>query len=135
MTAAAQRIAPEPLLIELGWPAKQLSRNARVHHMVQHRYAKAAKNEAFWSTKIALPKDFGADRFSIHVRAYPPKNWATADKDGFVSRLKWHLDGIAQALGVNDSVFEAPSVEWCDKTEHGKVVIILRPAEAVGEAA
>ncbi len=33
----------ESLLIELSWPAKQLSPNARVHHMVKHRYAKAAK--------------------------------------------------------------------------------------------
>jgi hypothetical protein len=120
----------ESLVIEIGWPAKELSPNSRCHHMVKHRYAKAAKTEAGWATKIAKPINFGGDRFDVHIRAYPPKNWSTADKDGFVSRLKWHLDAIAEAIGVNDRQFEAPSVEWCDKTEHGHVVIILRPREA-----
>lgn len=121
----------EPLLIELGWPAKELSPNARVHHIVKHRYAKAAKTEAGWATKIARPMDFGGDRFSVHIRAYPPEAWRTGDDDNLSARLKSHLDGIAEALGVNDRLFNAPTVEWCDRTQRGKVVIILRPE--VGE--
>jgi hypothetical protein len=71
----------EALLIEVSWPAKELSPNARVHPMVKHRYAKAAK--------------------------------------------KFHFDGIAEALGINDKRFESPIVKWADKTERGKVVIAI----------
>lgn len=114
----------EPLIIELSWPAKELSPNARVHHMVKHRFAKAAKTEAGWATKYARPIRWASDGpFSIQVTAYPPKNWGTGDNDNFVARLKSHFDGIADVLGVNDREFETPTIKWADKTERGKVVI------------
>ena len=117
----------EPLLIELGWPAKQLSPNARVHHMVKHRYAKAAKIEAGWATKAALPRDFGGDRFDVHIRAYPPVN-RNRDADNLIASLKPHLDGIAGALGVDDRLFNAPTLQWADQTQNGKIVIRLEAA-------
>lgn len=121
----------EPLLIELAWPAKGLSPNARIHRMVKHRCAKAAKKEAGWATKLARPFDWGHDGpFAVHVTAYPPKHWSTADKDNFIARLKYHFDGIAEALGVNDRQFEAPTVKWAENTERGKVVVSIRPVAA-----
>jgi crossover junction endodeoxyribonuclease RusA len=121
--------AAEPLLIELSWPAKQLSPNARIHHMARHRYAKAAKTEAGWATKAARPFHWGSDGpFDVHIIAYPPKTWREGDNDNFIARLKAHFDGIAAALGVNDRLFGAPTIKWADRTERGKVVI--RIAEA-----
>ena len=119
----------EKLLIELSWPAPQLSPNARVHHMVKHRYAKAAKTEAGWATKMDRPFNWGHDGpLAVQVTAYPPKNWSTGDNDNLIARLKSHLDGIAEVLGVNDRQFEAPTVKWSDKTERGKVVIAIGAA-------
>lgn len=119
----------EKLLIELSWPAKQLSPNARVHHMVKHRYAKAAKIEAGWATKSARPFDWGSDGpFDIHIRAYPPVQ-RNRDTDNLIASLKSHLDGIAEALGVNDSLFNAPTVEWADITERGKVIVTIGGGE------
>jgi len=115
------------ILVEIGWPAKALSPNARVHHMVKHRYAKAAKIEAGWATKFAQPHDFGADRFDVHIRAYPPSN-RNRDSDNLIASLKSHLDGIADALGVNDSTFNAPTLEWADISQHGKIVIKISKA-------
>lgn len=110
------------LLIELGWPAKALSPNARVHFHVKHRYAKAAKIEAGWATKFAGVREFGGDRFDIHIRAYPPVN-RNRDADNLIASLKSHLDGIAGALGVDDSLFNAPTLEWADITQLGKIVV------------
>lgn len=122
----------EPLIIELSWPAKELSPNARVHHMVKHRFAKAAKTEAGWATKMVRPFSWGSDGpFDIHIRAYPPIN-RNRDADNLIASLKSAFDGIADALGVNDKLFHAPTLEWCDVTQRGKVVIIIReskPAE------
>lgn len=133
MTAQAALEPPlpaEPLLVELSWPAKELSPNARVHHMVKHRFKRAAKTEAGWAAKIARPFRWGHDgRFDVRVRAYPPIN-RTRDADNLVASLKSHLDGIADVLGVNDSLFNAPSVEWCEVTQRGKVVVVLRPVMA-----
>jgi hypothetical protein len=65
---------------------------------------------------------------AVGITAYPPKNWGTGDKDNFVSRLKFHLDSIAEVIGVNDRKFESPVVKWADKTERGKVVIRISEA-------
>lgn len=119
----------EALLIEVAWPAKQLSPNTGCHHMTRHRFKKAAKIEAGWATKAACPFDWGHDgRFDVHIRAYPPVQ-RNRDADNLIASLKAHLDGIADAIGVNDSLFNAPTVEWADITQHGKIVITLKPAE------
>jgi hypothetical protein len=123
----AGTLPSEPLVIELAWPAQQLSPNARVHHMVKHRYAKAAKNEAGWATKLVRPFDWAhdGDDLSVRVTAYPPKAWRTGDDDNLIARLKSHFDGIAEVLGVNDRQFKSPTVKWADRTERGKVVVVI----------
>jgi crossover junction endodeoxyribonuclease RusA len=116
----------EMIIVELSWPAKELSPNARVHHMVKHRYAKAAKIEAGWATKIVRPFSWAHDGpLPVAITAYPPKNWSTGDADNMVASCKSFLDGIALALEVNDRQFEAPTIKWADKTERGKIVVAV----------
>lgn len=122
--------AGDPLSIELGWPAKELSPNTSVHYMKRGRFKKAAKIEAGWATKLAIQGNREwepeAETIRVHFVAHPPKNWSTGDKDNLSARCKSHLDGIALTLGVNDKLFEAPTVEWADKCEHGRLIVELR---------
>lgn len=115
----------EPLIIELGWPDKVLSPNARVHFMQVSRAKKAAKSEAFWATKVVKPLKWTHDgsALSINLIAHPPKNWATGDADNLIARAKAHIDGAADALGINDKLFNAPTVTWADKCEHGRLIM------------
>jgi crossover junction endodeoxyribonuclease RusA len=115
----------DSLDIEIGWPAQELSPNARVHPMVKHRFSKAAKIEAGWATKIAMPFHWqpSGERISVHLIAHPPKAWRTGDDDNLIARVKSHLDGIASVLGVNDREFMAPTVEWADRCERGKLIV------------
>lgn len=117
------------ITIELGWPRKELSPNTPVHHMKRARFKKAAKIEAGWATKLALQsnRDWEPDgTIKVHFLAHPPKNWSTGDKDNLIARAKSHLDGIALVLGVDDKIFDAPTVAWADKTEIGKLIVELR---------
>lgn len=119
-----------PLTIELSWPAKELSPNARVHHMALHRFKKAAKTEAHWATRIARPMAWGHDGpFGIHITAYPPDNRAR-DADNLIASLKAHLDGIAGSLEVNDKLFEAPTLQWAEASSRGRIEITLTPRGA-----
>ena len=113
--------------IELSWPATQLSPNKLQHPMVLYRYKKAAKIEAGWATKLVRPFDWAPPEgdIPIHFIAHPPKNWSTGDADNLVARCKAHLDGIAAVLEVNDSRFRAPTVEWADKCERGKLIVVV----------
>jgi crossover junction endodeoxyribonuclease RusA len=124
-----QGMTGAPLRIELGWPAKQLSPNSSVHHMTLHRFKKAAKTEAGWATKLAIQsnRDWepSAEKVKVHLLAHPPEAWRTGDADNLVARIKAHLDGIARALGVNDRIFDAPTVTWADRTPNGKLIVEL----------
>ena len=117
------------LRIELGWPAKELSPNGRAHYMVKSRYAKAAKTEAGWATKIALGvnRDWhpAADKISVHIIAHPKPTGPNPDADNLVASCKHFFDGIAEVLGVNDRIFEAPTVTFADKSERGSLVVEL----------
>jgi crossover junction endodeoxyribonuclease RusA len=115
----------EALDIEVGWPARELSPNTSVHHMVLHRFRKAAKTEAGWATRIAMPVKWhpAGDRIKVHLIAHPPKAWRTGDSDNLIAQTKSFIDGIADVLGINDRNFEAPTVEWAERTQRGKLIV------------
>jgi crossover junction endodeoxyribonuclease RusA len=115
------------LCIELGWPAPELSPNARVHAMVLARFKKAAKIEAGWATKIANPVRWApqSETVAIHLIAHPKPTGPHPDSDNLIASCKAHLDGIAGALGINDRMFQAPTVEWSDRCERGKLIVVL----------
>jgi crossover junction endodeoxyribonuclease RusA len=131
VTAVALRTAPEPLEIELSWPAAELSPNSRAHYMVRSRFSKAAKTEAGWATKLAQPARWHppeSGKIPVRLIAHPPKAWRTGDADNLVARVKSHLDGIADVLGVNDRDFEAPTVVWADRCDRGKLIVMVGAA-------
>jgi hypothetical protein len=97
--------------------------------MKRNRFRKSAKIEAGWATQLAIQAnpdwEPAAETIKVHLLAHPPEAWRTGDKDNFIARCKAHLDGIALKLDVNDRLFEAPTVTWADRCEHGKLVVEL----------
>lgn len=92
--------------VELPWPHRDLHPNARVHWGIRSRVAKSAKatahllaRQAGWNGG-ALPEG----RIHVWIDAYPPDR-RRRDTDGMLSSLKWALDGLAEALGVDDRRF------------------------------
>ncbi len=97
------------LTLWIPWPDAALSPNSRTHHMALHRARKKAKNEAWGLTKALMPSQgirFGAwvGPVGVHV-IWHPSSARAFDLDNALARLKGHLDGIASALGVDDSTF------------------------------
>lgn len=111
--------------IELGWPAKALSPNARVHHMALWRAKQAAKEEAYWSTKYVLPLDWKHDgsRLNLTIIAHPVKGKAAPDDDNLTASFKAYRDGIAKALGVDDKLFDQQPIVWADPIPNGRVIV------------
>ncbi len=91
-------------LIELPWPAKALSPNARVHWAV---LAKAKKAYRTRCRVIGSQAGLGAvpvgDRpVAVHLTFFAPDRRAR-DWDNLVASMKAGLDGLADAMGVDDS--------------------------------
>lgn len=97
------------LKLEIPWPDAVMSPNARVHFMALHRSRKIAKAEGFAYTKalmgpLRIPHGSWRGPIDVVMTFHPSANRAF-DLDNALSRCKGHLDGIALALGVDDSTF------------------------------
>jgi len=88
----------------LPWPPKELSPNARLHWS---KVAKAKKSYRQISWTLALEakiKAMGEEAIHLGVTFYPPDRRGR-DTDNMLASMKSGLDGIADALGVNDKRF------------------------------
>lgn len=88
--------------ITLPWPPKELSPNARQHHMALHRAKKAYRQVCGWQAKAQGAKPVQADKLAVHFVFYPPTR-RRIDLDNCIARMKAGIDGLADVLAVDDS--------------------------------
>lgn len=90
------------MTLTLPWPSKELSPNARLHWSAVAR-AKRLYREACRTTALAQgAHKLAAERLHVSFTFYPPSK-RRIDMDNCISRLKAGIDGLADALGVDDS--------------------------------
>lgn len=89
----------------LPWPDKVLSPNARKHWTVVAKAKKKAKNDTYYAVLEQGIGKIEADRITVRVSFYPP-NRHRYDDDNLVARSKAIFDGLALAIGVDDSKWE-----------------------------
>jgi len=92
----------------LPWPSADLSPNARGHWARRMRATKQARTLAFvmarksgWTPAMAAAWPPEA-AITLYVDAFPPDR-RRRDDDNMTARFKACRDGIADALGINDS--------------------------------
>lgn len=87
----------------LPWPPKVLSPNARAHWAARSKAAKAYRYRCFLGAKevgLAAP----AGKVLLVLEFLPPNN-RRRDDDNLLAAFKSGRDGLASALGIDDSVF------------------------------
>jgi hypothetical protein len=111
-------------VIILPWPPASLSGHAEGHWRAKAAETKkhrAWAHAATLAAKIAAPAE---GDIGIRISFTPPDR--RGDRTNFANRVKPYLDGIADALGVNDSRF-LPSYEFCEPAKPGSVVVTVNP--------
>ena len=86
----------------LPWPDKRLSPNARMHWAALAKAKKKAKTDAY---HIALEAGIGkieAEKVLVRYSFFPPSRRAY-DLDNLIASMKAGADGIAMAIGIDDS--------------------------------
>jgi crossover junction endodeoxyribonuclease RusA len=124
------------MTVTLGWPSRVLSPNARTHWATLSRAKKAARVEGYITTWMSKTSGTpytslnGAESISIQVTFIPP-NARRRDLDNLIASIKGHLDGISDAIGIDDSrwIWAAPVIATPEKP--GRVVVTLTPVEVV----
>lgn len=88
--------------ITLPWPPRELSPNARLHHMALHRAKKAYREACYWTAYEQGARKMEAEKLSVTMEFHPPNKHAR-DLDNCIASMKSGIDGIVDLLGVDDS--------------------------------
>lgn len=119
------------MLVELSWPLRALSPNYRSRsHWPRTNAAKKARHEAYWSARLMdigpLTATQADARLAFVITAYPPDKHHR-DDDNLIASVKPYRDGIADALGVDDSRFDT-RLQWAEPVKGGKLVVEVKAA-------
>lgn len=90
--------------VVLPWPPTDLSPNARVHWARKARVVRSYRNACHMLAKQARLTAPDTERIALLVTFVPPDR-RRRDRDNLIASCKALFDGLADALGVNDSRF------------------------------
>jgi hypothetical protein len=107
-------------VIVLPFPPASLSGHHNEHWRKLQPVKKAHRNAAFAATWDAMPSVPEKGDIRVHFRFVPPDR--RGDRTNYPNRLKPYIDGIADALAVNDRRF-LPSYEFAEPEKPGRVEI------------
>lgn len=112
------------MMIRLPWPHKFLSPNSREHWATVSREKRRARQAAFWIASEAMGRDWTApDRPHVHLVFCPPDNKAR-DLDNLLASMKAALDGVSEAIGVDDRKW-AITITKGDVVRLGAVLVAI----------
>jgi crossover junction endodeoxyribonuclease RusA len=113
-------------VIVLPFPDKALWPNGRAHWATKSRAFAKHKAWAFNATKANLPRCFKWNGELVKLRyTITPKTAHKIDRDNCVAAMKAYQDGIALALGIDDSAFAVPMIEFAEPRKPGGVEVVL----------
>lgn len=108
-------------MIELPFPASILAGHAKGNgHWAKIKATKDHREWARLATLAACPVVAAEGDIRLRILFIPADK--RGDRVNFPNRMKAYFDGIADALGVNDSRF-LPSYEFCAPAKPGRVLV------------
>ncbi|MES2295229.1 MAG: endodeoxyribonuclease RusA [Pseudomonadota bacterium] len=113
--------------LTLPWPPKELSPNARIHFLAKSRVTKAYRETSYWLADALWRSGrnpcASEGPITLAFTFHPPDR-RRRDLDTMLSSVKAGIDGIADALGVNDVRFEY-ALKRAEPVKNGRVVIVI----------
>lgn len=114
------------IIVELPWPHKDLSPNARVHFMALSRAKKKYRRDCMYAVMAVNATASGPQELGFMF--HPPHN-RRYDKDNLIASMKAGIDGIADALKIDDSNFHIGPPEIGAIAPGGKVRVFIKAME------
>lgn len=109
-------------MIVLPFPDASLSGHNTGHWHKKARTVATHRSWAFHATRAAKAKVPAEGDITITFRFIPPDR--RGDRTNYPNRLKPYIDGIAEALGINDRRF-LPAYEFAEPEKPGRVEVVL----------
>jgi len=119
------------LLVRLPWPDKRLSPNAREHYYDKSEIVRAHRETAWAATLELSPPPVTWERIKVSYHFRPPDKHHR-DADNMHGMCKSYIDGIFDALKLNDERIKESHQYVYDKTDKlGEVVIVLEEQKVI----
>lgn len=112
--------------IELPWPDKALSPNARVHFHALAAAKRDAKSAAHVLALAAGVKYLQIAGHPILTWRFMPPDRRRRDLDNLIASMKASADGIAMALLIDDSRFEMRYPPISETRKGGAVIVTIQ---------
>lgn len=111
------------ITIELPWPPRELSPNARTHW---GRKSKIAKSYRFACGTLTKAAGFKAPEGKLYFWVtFCPPNRRSRDDDNLLASFKSGRDGVADGLGIDDKNF-VTTIDIGDPVPGGMVRVHIR---------
>ena len=116
------------LEIILPFPHKNLSPNSRKHWCVVAKHKKQERETAFYITKESMhgvsytPNNNGYVNLIITFQPEPRRS--RGDIDNYFASLKAAIDGISDAIGIDDKHFR-PTLIMGEPVKGGRVIVTI----------
>jgi crossover junction endodeoxyribonuclease RusA len=98
-------MATVSIAVDMPWPSRELSPNSRLHWSAKARAVRQYRHDCGYLARSAL----AGQKFSapVDVRlVFHPKTNARRDLDNLIASCKALLDGLSDAIGVDDRHFQ-----------------------------
>ena len=110
--------------IDLSWPHPYLWRNRNRSGIAQYRPYQDQKDEAYYLTCQAVGVVDPPTAVRIKMVITPPHR-RRFDDSGVFEACKAAFDGLAMALGVDDSIFKHDGIERTAPAKPGMVYLVV----------
>jgi len=112
----------ERFTINLPWPHKDLSPNARGHWGKKANATKKARKDGYNASLAAGVSKIDAKAAHVTTTFFPP-TLAGFDDDNLQARCKAFFDGISDAIGIDDKHFKHAPVQRGEVRKLGAVMV------------
>lgn len=109
----------------LPWPPAELSPNSRVYWRKKNPIKAAYRDQCYYLAR-SKAGEIGNGLVRATLIFYPPDN-RCRDLDNCLSGSKAALDGVCQALGINDKQLRPITLDWGIVKRGGEIELILEP--------
>lgn len=115
------------IVIRLPWFDGRLNPNARVPWRAKAPVVAEARATAYFETlQQVAGKSLRVDAVPVLLTFCPPDHRGR-DMDNCHASIKAFLDGIAQALDINDRAFHPVTLDWGEPVKGGAVIVEIGP--------
>jgi crossover junction endodeoxyribonuclease RusA len=116
-------------MIELPWPPAKLSPNgSHGSHWAWSSAGKKYRNDCLVMLKFQRVPRLYVDGPVMVELTYCPPTKRLCDLDNLLARTKHGIDALAEAMGVDDQIFEY-TLRRGDPVKHGKVLVRVQLPE------